>query len=206
MNINLVLTVIIVLLSVVTIVKLYNQSSACGTSALSINCKCGQRVCRCRGMQKSYVRQEGCSGLRSCTCGCQNRGGCESMIEMPHMANRESMSNGNKNICALVPNETVLASSGDTDLMAELLCSSVEQGVKDSHAEFCNALNLGGSSGPSRLGSVLGEDGSGLTTNFVGLTRRKLECALTNVAKSDDARQTPTEDFEFCCKNSDQFF
>lgn len=211
-----VLSGVIILLIIVVVWKWHKGSGSCGKSSITLSCGCQYGKCRCRYMSRISVRNQRCRGGGECVCGslsgkckCGPKCKCQKKAVKKYM--RESMTQG----CDMPCRDKQLGTAGyepvdDTtdgnysgDTVQKM---SLEPQVIQSQQNYIDGLGFAGLPTGSSQETVLEELGrDGMSANFVGLTARKFCKARQLAAPSIDARQVPSETIkEWCSVDMDE--
>ena len=185
------------------------------------NCDCEGRECTCKTTLNFQQRcRIGCPGGKKCICccpplqcGCKMSCPCNAAysehMEQENLENNnnnagdDSISNyrsqdvsghNSKNVTSMGPIPKVPSDKNMSDWQGSITKGmSLEEGVSESHARYCDSLSFAGMPTGASSCTTLEENGrSEGTANFVGLTARKFCKARQLAAPGCDARQTPS--------------
>ena len=186
MNVDSILSGVIVLLLIIVVWKWYSES--CNENSMVMSCGCKIGKCRCRGMIKTSVPIGG---------GCQ--GGVTGRESMSSIGDIKSAINrvlGDGPI-------TSTAAQMTQDYSATAQSMALEQGPEGpaaSHEKWVDSLMMNGMATGASSNTLLEETGRSYgSSDYVGLTARKFCKARQLAAPADDARQTTSYDSEEYC-------
>ncbi len=211
-----VLSGVIVLLLILVVWKWYSKPVDCNTSSMSLTCKCRPGKCRCQGMSQVSSRRKRCPGGKKCCCGhpkgkCTCPASChcnkhtEPMVELPNMRTERF---GEPNVVGPgpQPEPASVIAQGTEDYANTIQGMALEPGVASSHVNYCNSLSFAGLPTGASACTTLEETGRSYgTADFVGLTSRKFCKARQLATPASDARVTPTQNIvEWCDIDMDE--
>jgi hypothetical protein len=178
-EIDSVLSGIIVLLLIIVVWKWYGDRSPCGQSSMTLSCGCIRGQCRCRGMSRvSKPRHT------------PDNSSYHEKFKTPFNKHRVTGSGPHP----------APASETTQDYQEVTKEMGLESGVGDSHKKWCDALSSNGLTTGASSCTTLEETGRSYgTADFVGLTSRKWCKARQMATPAPDARVTPSHDIEEWC-------
>jgi hypothetical protein len=202
-EIDSILSGIIILLLILVIWKWYNNRSSCSKNG-RLSCGCRRGDCRCGGdyMPMGVSTQD----RVKCSCGCNPREcicrpNCICQCNAGQRDYREgletkSASHGVSHVTGggpILPSGAEISqNAGDYQEITKQM--GVDSSVGDSHTDWCSNLMTNGISTGASSCTTLEETGRSYgTADFVGLTARKWCKARQLATPADDARVTPSQ-------------
>jgi hypothetical protein len=178
-EIDSVLSGIIVLLLIIVVWKWYGDLSPCGQSSMTLSCGCIRGNCRCRDISRvSKPKHTSCNNT------------VHENFKISHDKNQVTGSGYH-------PIPASKMTQNYQEVTKEM---GLESGVGDSHKKWCDALSYNGLTTGASSCTTLEETGRSYgTADFVGLTSRKWCKARQMATPAPDSRVTPSHDVEEWC-------